>query len=121
MIEALEDFPDNVVAFRCSGHVTGADYEDVLVPRVDQALADHDKIRLYYEVAASFTGVDPAAIWTDFKVGVEHLTRWERMAVVTDIDWIKNSIMLFQFMIPGDMKAFPLAEADAAREWIATS
>jgi len=118
MIEVLEDFPDDVLAFRCSGHVTRADYDDILVPRVEQALAGHDNVRLYYEVGPDFTGIDPTAIWADFKVGVEHLTRWERMAIVTDAAWIKNSIMMFQFLIPGEMKAFPLSEIRAARAWI---
>jgi hypothetical protein len=29
----------------------------------------------------------------DFKIGVEHLSRWERVAVVTDIDWIKHAVI----------------------------
>jgi hypothetical protein len=24
----------------------------------------------------------------DFKFGMEHITRWERVAVVTDVEWI---------------------------------
>jgi hypothetical protein len=35
MIEALPNFPRNVVAFACKGHVTRAGYEAVLVPIVD--------------------------------------------------------------------------------------
>jgi hypothetical protein len=28
-------------------------------------------------------------VWEDIKVDTEHFTRWERMAVVTDVEWIK--------------------------------
>ena len=27
-------------------------------------------------------------MWTDFKTGMEHLMCWQRIAVVTDVDWI---------------------------------
>ncbi len=119
MIESLQNFPANVAAFACTGHVSRADYETVLIPRVEQALAEHEKVRLYYEIGPTFNGIDPAAIWSDFKVGMEHLTRWERIAIVTDVAWIKTSIMFFSFMMPGATKTFSLAEAEQARAWIA--
>ena len=55
----------------------------------------------------------------DFKVGIEHFTRWERMAVVTDVDWIKHTMQFFSFMMPGEMKIFPPSEAAQARAWVA--
>lgn len=118
MIEHLTGFPDNVLGFVCKGHVTREDYETVLVPTVTEALKNHDKLRLYYETAADFTSIDPGAMWTDFKTGIEHLTRWERIAVVTDVDWIKYTMQFFSFMMPGSTKVFPLSQADEARTWI---
>jgi hypothetical protein len=91
MIEHLTSFPDNVLAFVCKGLVTKADYDAVLVPAVVQVLKTHDKVRLYYETAGDFAGIDPGAMWEDFKVGMEHRTRWERVAVVTDVEWIKQT------------------------------
>ena len=35
MIEVLKDFPDNVAAFACRGHLTKADYETVLIPAIE--------------------------------------------------------------------------------------
>jgi hypothetical protein len=118
MIERLPGFPDNVLAFVCRGRVTKADYDAVLVPAVLNVLRTHDKVRLYYETAADFDGLDPSAIWEDFKVGMEHLTRWERVAVVTDIDWITSTMRFFGFLMPGMMKLFPTSEAAQARAWI---
>ncbi len=118
MIEQLSDFPDNVLAFVGRGRVTRADYENVLTPAVEKALATHRQVRLYYELAPDFAGIDPGAMWEDFKVGVEHWTRWERAAVVTDVEWIKQAMRLFSFLMPGAMKAFPTSEAEQARAWI---
>ncbi len=118
MIERLKDFPANVLAFVCRGKVSKADYDRVLVPAVNEALKSGHKLRIYYETADDFA-IEPGAMWADFKVGMEHLTRWERMAVVTDLDWIKHTMTFFSFMMPGETRAFPRAEAAQARAWIA--
>jgi SpoIIAA-like len=121
MIEKLTGYPDNVLAFVCKGHVSKQDYDKVLVPAVTAALKTHDKMRLYYETAGDFAGIDPGAVWEDFKVGMEHLTRWERMALVTDIDWIKHTVRFFSFMMPGTLRIFSSSEAAQARAWIAAA
>ena len=121
MIEHLTNVPDNVVAFVCQGQVTKRDYDTVLVPAVMQALMNHKKIRLYYETAADFAGIDPGAIWEDFKVGMKHFTRWERIAIVTDVDWIKNTVRIFSFLMLGELRIFPAAAASQARKWIVSA
>lgn len=118
MIESLKDFRSNVVAFICRGRVSAADYKRVLVPAVLKALEANDKIRLYYEIAPDFDGFDPGAMWEDFKIGAEHLTRWERIAMVTDVDWIKSAVNFFRFLMPGELRVFPISAATQAREWI---
>lgn len=119
MIELLPNFPDNVVAILCSGRVTKADYDSVLVPAVENALKKHEKVRIYYEISSDFSGIDPGAMFEDFKVGMEHLTRWEKIALVTDVEWIKHTMQLFSFITPGEMKLFSRSQAEAARDWIA--
>lgn len=118
MIEQLSGFPSNVVAVVCKGRVTKSDYDLVLVPAVLKALRAHEKIRLYYETGADFAGIDPGAIWDDFKVGMEHLMRWQRIAVVTDVEWIRNAVRFFSFLMPSTTKLFSQLEAAKAREWI---
>ena len=52
---------------------------------------------------------------------MSHLTRWERIAVVTDVDWIRNTMQFFRFLLPGEMRVVPVAEAGTARDWISAS
>ncbi|MXN67393.1 STAS/SEC14 domain-containing protein [Stappia sp. GBMRC 2046] len=119
MIEQLQGFPESVAAFACHGHVTRDDYLKTLVPAVEQAFSKHEKVRLYYEIGPDFKNVDAGAVWTDFATGVKHWMRWERIAVVTDVEWIRNTMWAFGFLMPGEIRLFPIAERDAAREWIA--
>lgn len=118
MITQIPGFPETVLAFSYSGHITAQDYESVLIPAVNRALKDHDKIRLYVELGDDVKGIEPGAAWDDFRVGMQHLHHWDRAAVVTDIDWIRNSTQMFSFMVPGGMNVFTLDEQAKARDWI---
>jgi hypothetical protein len=121
VIELLKDFPGNVVALSASGQVTKADYEKVVVPAVERALSQHDKVRLYYQIGSDFSGIDPGAMWADTKVGMGHLLRWERIAVVTDVDWIRLSVTAFGFLMPAQVNVYSAAEAAGARKWISAA
>ena len=52
---------------------------------------------------------------------MEHFLRWERVAVVTDVEWIKHTMRIFSFVMPADMRVFPVAEAAKARAWIVSA
>ena len=116
VLEILKEFPDNVVAAKGSGEVTKKDYEDVLIPAVAAALKRHDKIRCFYMLDKEFSGFDAGAVWEDTKIGFEHLTRWERVAVVTDVEWIRLTINFFHFLFP--IRVFSVSEEAEARKWI---
>jgi len=118
MITILGDFPANVLALTCSGQVSEHDYATVVIPAVERALTSQGGLRLYYQIGPNFTGFEPGAMWDDFRVGVEHLSRWERVAVVTDLEWVKLATRAFGFLLPGKTKVFALAEAAAARAWM---
>ncbi len=118
MIETLQGFPADAVAVRVSGFVSKADYDQALVPEIDRALQASERIRLYYEVAPDFALISPGAIWEDFWVGMRHWTHWKRVAVVTDLPWIRQMVVIFGFLLPGATKVFARAEAEAARAWL---
>jgi hypothetical protein len=119
MIELLEGFPANVIAVSATGQVTAKDYESTLTPAVEALLSRQDKIRIYYELGSRFSGIDPGAMWQDLKLGVGHLSRWERVAIVTDVEFIGHAVNAFRFLMPGDLRVFATADAAAARAWIA--
>jgi len=120
MLEEISDVPDSVLGFRASGQVTSEDYRDVLVPAVEAALRNWDKLRLLYLLGDDVTGFSAGAAWQDTKVGMEHVTRWDKIAVVTDNQWLRHSVSIFGYLIPGEIRAFPAAEEGDARAWVAS-
>jgi hypothetical protein len=117
MIEVLPGFPDDVIGLHCADHLTREDYETVLIPALNAAFRQHQKLDVYLQVD-SFSGIPPDAMWDTVKVKVGHFTQWGRVALVTDLDWISHTVKLFAFLMPWDVRLFPLAEAEKARAWI---
>ena len=60
VIEVLKDFPDNVAAVACHGHVTKADYETVLIPHIEEKMNRQKRPRGYTEIAMISSGSIPA-------------------------------------------------------------
>ena len=119
MIEMLKGFPDGVVAAIAKGRVTKSDYEDVLIPAIEEAFRRRERVRCYYELGREFLGMDPGAVWEDFWVGFGHLAGWEGIAIVTDVDWVRLAINVLRFLVPGEIRIFPTSEAAEAWRWIA--
>lgn len=119
MIQMIPTQADNVLAFTATGKVTGADYESTLIPAVEEALNKYDKLRLLYQLGPDFESYDLEAMWDDTKVGMEHITHWEKIAVVTDEKWVVRSVKAFGFMIPGEVKVYSNAKFDTAMKWVA--
>ena len=119
MIQMIPTQADTVLAFSAIGKVTGDDYEKTLIPAVEKALKKHDKLRLLYQLGPEFASYDAEAMWDDTKVGMEHITHWEKIAVVTDEKWVTRSVKAFGFMIPGEVKVYSNAEFGTAMSWVA--
>ena len=119
MIKELSDLPPGVVGFEISGMVHADDYRDVVLPVVQRAYAS-DEFR-FVIVIPEFRGITGGALWQDLKVGIEHLHAWKRIALVTDIDWMRYMTTLFGWMTPGEVEVFPLAQRDEASAWAAGS
>lgn len=119
MIEQIEGLPDGVIGFEAKGKVTSEDYEDVLMPAVEAALAEHEKMSLLYLLGDEFEAYTGMAMWKDTKVGMQHPFAWRRIALVTDNDAYRHMIKAAGFLTPAHIKTFELAELEDAKEWLA--
>ncbi len=118
MIEIITDVPERVAAFRASGTVTAEDYERVLIPTIEERLRVHGRIRVLYQFGDDVTGISLGALWDDAKVGLAHLTAWERVAVVSDVEWLIGAARVFGFLIPCPVRTFPNLLLDEAKTWV---
>ena len=118
MIEKIPNLPDNVLGVTAKGTVTADDYESVIMPAVEALFSRHGKVRFLYHLGNDFSGFEVAAMWDDTKLGLKYLAGWERMAVVSDVEWIRGAIRLFGLAMPGHVRAFHNSELTEATRWI---
>ena len=118
MIEPIEGLPKNVLGFRASGRVTEHDYESVIIPAVKRASRSRVEIRLMYQLAPDFEAFDPHASWSDAGMGPTPRTAWGRVALVTDLAWLRRAARALGFTMPADMRVFENRALDEARDWV---
>jgi hypothetical protein len=118
MVEQIPDLPDRVVGFRAKGTVTASDYECVVIPAVEALFSRHTQVRFLYHLGGDFSGFEAAAVWDDAKLGLKHLGGWERIAVVSDVEWIRAAVKIFGFAIPGEIRVFHDRELAEATRWV---
>lgn len=118
MLEIIEHLPDNTLGVRAVGEVTAEDYENVLIPELEARLGRHDRLRFLYVLGEEFEGFSAKAVWDDTRVGMRHLTRFDRIAVVSDTNWIRRTMQAVGFVVPGDLRVFSNADLGEAVSWI---
>ncbi len=121
MINRIDGMPAGTIGFEASGEVSADDYRDVLEPALNEA-ADTGDLRLLY-VLGDDVKMDAGALLQDAKtgigIGIGKHSAWKRTAVATDVEWLRRSMQLFAWMVPGEFKLFDAGEVEAAKVWVA--
>jgi len=118
MVEQIPELPDNVLGFTAKGTVTADDYESVIIPAVDALFSRQPKVRFLYHLGEDFSGFEAAAMWDDAKLGLKHLAGWEKVAVVSDVDWIRAAVRVLGLVISGQVRVFHNRELAEAKRWV---
>jgi len=118
MLKIMNDLPENVLGVSAEGKITGTDYETVLIPAIEQKLKENKKIRMVYDLGSSFTGFDLSALLDDAKMGMKHLSAWDRIALVSDHEMINTFAKFFGHMLSCELRIFKNAELEEAKKWI---
>ena len=111
--------PSGVLGLEAVDDVEKEDYENVIVPAIDEAIAQHGKVRLVYVLGPEFDDYEGEAVWEDLKLGVRRPTSFERVAIVNNARWAGPAIKMFSVLWPGQARAFPLSEPESAMRWAA--
>lgn len=118
MIKPIDGLPEGVLGFEAIGEITIDDYRDILEPAVERSEGSGRKLRLLAVLGPEFSGFKGEAVLEDARLGLSSWSAWERIAVVTDHDGIAGAIGLLGWLIPGEVRVFPVAEGAEAVTWI---
>jgi len=118
MIKKITDLPDNILGFEASGDVTGSDYENVIFPEVEKIRADGKEIRFLFHFGKELGKISLGAMADDTLLGIKYFRHWEKIAIVSDLPWIINSVRVMGMLLPGHVKAYGNDDLTRAIEWL---
>lgn len=116
----LDGYPDDVVALKAEGRITSADYEETLIPLAEAAIKSHEKVKLLYWCGEDFSGFSAGAAWDDARFGMANMSKFSKLAFVSDVGWMRESVKMFGPLIPGQVQVFNNDEIDKAKIWISS-
>jgi SpoIIAA-like len=119
MLQRMPDMPAGTVGFTAVGKVDDDDFEDSVEPVLRQEIAAGRKIRLLYLLGPELREYEGDTLAEEMKFAVRHPTQYERVALVSDEDWLRPALRVISVLVPGQLRAFPVAQLAAAREWLA--
>ena len=122
MIEPIADMPDGTLGFLAEVRVDVEEYKRVLIPPLEAAV-EEGSVRLLFATGPEFERFDPGAMWADAKegvsLGVRNRSAWHRFALVSDIEWMRRTMELFAWAVPGEARTFWLDDLQRAKTWVA--
>ena len=120
MIQQITGLPTNVAGFRATGEVTQQDFESTLIPKVEELIARTGEINYLLVLDTSIKNFTAGAWLKDAWLGLKHLLKWNRAAIITDSKGIEAFTSAFSVMVPGEFKAFDPKDYDKAVNWVST-
>jgi hypothetical protein len=119
MLRRMTDMPAGTIGFEAIGEVEDDDWEDEVEPVVRREIADGRKVRLLYLLGPEARDVEGDAIRADTGFRARHATSFDRVAVVSDEDWMRPALRALSFLLPGRARGFHVSELAAAKTWLA--
>jgi hypothetical protein len=115
MLRRMTDMPTGTLGFEAVGDVDDDDWEDTVEPVLRREIAEGRKLRLLYMMTGDLEG---DAVKADAKFRARHASSFERLAVVSDEDWVRPALRALSFLLPGESKGFRVRELDEAKAWL---
>jgi hypothetical protein len=119
MLRRMTDMPTGTIGFEAIGEVEDDDWEEAVEPVLRREIADGRDVRLLYLIGPDARDVEGDAISADAGFRARHATSFERVAVVSDEDWMRPALRALSFLLPGKAKGFRVHELAAAKTWLA--
>src|SRR5690606_4955277 len=115
MVEVISGLSDKIAGFRAIGEVSRKDYTDVVEPEVDKLAQRAGKINFLLLLDTNISSYTPGAAFQDFLLGLKHLTKWHKMAIVSEQEGVKKFTDIISTVIPGEARGFSKNQFEEAQ------
>jgi hypothetical protein len=118
MITRIEYQLPNIVAFRASGTVSREDYDKVVYPAVSELVNRTGRLNYIMVIDTPLHNFTIGAWWKDALLGLKQLTKWHRVAILTDSEGVNQFTSIVSLILPGEYKGFRTTQLTEAVEWV---
>ena len=119
MLRRMTDMPADTIGFEAIGETEDDDWERDVEPVLRREIAEGRKVRLLYLLGPEARDVEGDAMKADTGFRARHASSFERVAVVSDEDWMRPALSALSFLLPGHAKGFRVRELAEAKAWLA--
>ena len=92
MLRAMRGMPVGTFGFEAIGSVDDDDWEKTVEPALRREIAEGRKVRMLYLLGPEARDVDGDALMADAGFRARHASSFERVAVVSDEDWLRPAL-----------------------------
>ncbi|MFY7729719.1 MAG: STAS/SEC14 domain-containing protein [Flavobacterium sp.] len=117
MITQIQNVPANMVAFRAEGEVTKDDF-DMVREQVAELVRNNGKLNYLLYLDTPVKDFTAGAWLQDALLGIENITKWNRAAIISDSEGVKNFTDAFSKVMPGEFKGFEKSRYNDAVAWV---
>ncbi|MCH5720943.1 SpoIIAA family protein [Niabella hibiscisoli] len=118
MITEIKNISDTIVAFKASGTISGHDFETSLVPAIQQYKRQHKELNymlvLEHDLSSFSINWWIKSLW----LAIRDWSSWQRCAIISDLDGLKNFTNETCKDIPGELRIYPHEQIDDAIRWL---
>lgn len=119
MLRRITYMPDGTIGFEAVGEVEDDDWESTVEPVLRAEIAEGRKVRLLYVLGAEAREIERDAVKADAGFRARHALSFDRVAVVSDEDWLRPGLRALSFLLPGKAKGFRVRDLEEAKAWLA--
>jgi len=118
MLKHLNYLPTHVLGLHAVGEITKDDYEKALEPLLAELVKQNGKINFLLVLETDIKDFDAGAWCGNISIGLKYFTKWNKFAIVTDKEGVREFSHLFKYILPGKYKGYALDNLDEAIKWI---
>ena len=120
MLKPINDLPPHVTGIHAFGDVSKKEYENKLIPVLNEHLVHNRKINFILILETDIANFEPGLWCGTMNIGLKYFFKWNKVAVVSDKKNVHGYSDLFKFIIPGKYRSFKLDQLDQALKWVAS-
>jgi hypothetical protein len=117
MLQILPESHEYILGVKATGSFTNQDYREFLIPRLEDLIKEHGRVRVLLYLDENFQGFEREALLSE-PFGNENRNNFEKIAVVGGSWLLSLEMKLIVPFLAGEVRNFSRSELTKAWTWV---